>query len=76
MTREIDRCRWALEAAAERQVGGPGVQRRRGRVRHGGPVCCSCRWRVPGVEIEVVAGVTAALSGAAVLGAPLGHDFA
>jgi precorrin-3B C17-methyltransferase len=28
------------------------------------------------VEIVVIAGVTAALSGAAVLGAPLGHDFA
>ncbi|MBR0140907.1 MAG: precorrin-3B C(17)-methyltransferase [Ruminococcus sp.] len=30
----------------------------------------------PTVEIEVVAGVTAALSGGAVLGAPLTHDFA
>ena len=30
----------------------------------------------PQVDISVVAGVTAALSGAAVLGAPLGHDFA
>lgn len=30
----------------------------------------------PGVEIEVVPGVTAALSGGALLGAPLGHDFA
>ncbi len=29
----------------------------------------------PSVEIEVVSGVTAALSGAAVLGAPLGHDL-
>ncbi len=29
----------------------------------------------PSVEVEVVAGVTAALSGAAVLGAPLNHDF-
>lgn len=29
----------------------------------------------PAVEIRVIAGVTAALSGAAVLGAPLGHDF-
>jgi precorrin-3B C17-methyltransferase len=29
----------------------------------------------PQVEVEVVPGVTAALSGAAVLGAPLGHDF-
>ncbi|MDO5389219.1 MAG: precorrin-3B C(17)-methyltransferase [Clostridia bacterium] len=28
------------------------------------------------LEVRVVAGVTAALSGAAVLGAPLGHDFA
>ena len=28
------------------------------------------------IEIRVVAGITAALSGAAVLGAPLGHDFA
>ena len=34
----------------------------------------SCSY--PDVEIEVVAGVTAALSGGAVLGAPLGHDFA
>lgn len=30
----------------------------------------------PDVEIKVVAGVTAALSGGAVLGSPLGHDFA
>ena len=30
----------------------------------------------PNVEIEVVPGVTAALSGGAVLGAPLMHDFA
>ena len=30
----------------------------------------------PEVEVEVIAGVTAALSGAAVLGAPLVHDFA
>ena len=29
----------------------------------------------PEVDVEVVAGVTAALSGGAVLGAPLGHDF-
>lgn len=32
--------------------------------------------KYPDVEIEVVAGVTAALSGGAVLGAPLTHDFA
>lgn len=34
----------------------------------------SCNY--PDVEIKVVAGVTAALSGGAVLGSPLGHDFA
>ncbi len=30
----------------------------------------------PDTEIEVIPGITAALSGGAVLGAPLGHDFA
>ena len=30
----------------------------------------------PEIEVEVVSGVTAALSGGAVLGAPLTHDFA
>lgn len=30
----------------------------------------------PDLEIEVIPGVTAAVSGAALLGAPLGHDFA
>jgi precorrin-3B C17-methyltransferase len=30
----------------------------------------------PGIEIEVIPGVTAAVGGAALLGAPLGHDFA
>lgn len=29
----------------------------------------------PDVDVEIVAGVTAAISGAALLGAPLGHDF-
>ena len=32
--------------------------------------------RFPEVEVEVIPGVTAALSGAALLGAPLMHDFA
>lgn len=32
--------------------------------------------KTPGMDIEVIPGVTAALSAAALLGAPLGHDFA
>jgi precorrin-2 C20-methyltransferase/precorrin-3B C17-methyltransferase len=32
--------------------------------------------RTPEVDVEIVPGVTAALSAAALLGAPLGHDFA
>ena len=39
-----------------------------------GPILEMCA-DYPGVEIEVVPGVTAALSGAAALGAPLMHDF-
>lgn len=29
----------------------------------------------PGCELEIVPGITAAVSGAALLGAPIGHDF-
>jgi precorrin-3B C17-methyltransferase len=75
MTREIDRCRMALSAAAEgRSValvcsGDAGVYGMAGLVYE-------LAGEFAGVEISVVPGVTAALSGAAVLGAPLSHDFA
>ena len=74
MTKEIDRCRWALETAAAGKTvamvcsGDAGVYGMAGPLLQLAP-----QW--PQVEVEVVAGVTAALSGAAVLGAPLGHDF-
>lgn len=74
MTQEIERCRWALEtAAAGRTVamvcsGDAGVYGMAAPILELGE-------EYPAVEIQVVAGVTAALSGAAVLGAPLGHDF-
>ena len=74
MTQEIDRCRWALETA-----------------RHGKAVALVCSGdagvygmaspllelaeQFPEVAVEVVPGLTAALSGGAVLGAPLAHDF-
>lgn len=74
MRKEIDRCRWALESA---QSG-----RTVAMVCSGDAVVYGMAGLVlelsedfPDVEVEVVAGVTAAMSGGAVLGAPLGHDF-
>lgn len=74
MLREIERCRYALgEAQKGRTValvcsGDAGVYGMAAPVLELLP-------EYGGVEVEVVAGVTAALSGAARLGAPLGHDF-
>lgn len=74
MRQELDRCRWALEAAsAGRTValvcsGDAGVYGMAGPVLQLAP-------DYPEADIAVVPGVTAALSGAAALGAPLGHDF-
>lgn len=75
MRQETQRCRMALaEAAKGRQVamvcsGDPGVYGMAGLIYQ--------LWKeYPQVELEVVPGVTAACSGAALLGAPLGHDFA
>jgi precorrin-3B C17-methyltransferase len=75
MRQEKERCRMALEAAqAGRRVsvvcsGDAGVYGMAGLLLEMGEA-------FPDVEICVAAGITAALSGAAVLGAPLGHDFA
>ncbi len=74
MTKEIDRCRWALETADSGKTvalvcsGDAGVYGMAGPVFQLAP-----QW--PDVEVEVVPGVTSALSGAALLGAPIGHDF-
>ena len=75
MRRETERCVQALEEAASGQKvaficsGDAGVYGLAGLI-----------WEVaqdyPDVEIDVIPGVTAALSGAACLGAPLIHDFA
>ncbi len=75
MTREEERCRMALEAAAGGQTvavvcsGDAGVYGMAGLIYE-------LAQQYPPVDIEVVPGVTAAQSGAAVLGAPLMHDFA
>jgi precorrin-3B C17-methyltransferase len=74
MKKEIDRCRWALETAAAGKVvalvcsGDAGVYGMAG-------LLIQLQEEYPGTQVEVVSGVTAALSGGAVLGAPLGHDF-
>ncbi len=75
MTMEAERCHEALRLASAGETvsvvcsGDAGVYGMAGLVYE-------LSERYPPVEIEVVAGVTAALSGAAVLGAPLTHDFA
>ena len=75
LTQEIERCRAALERARSGRTtalvcsGDAGVYGMAGPVLELAP-------QFPEVEIQVVPGVTAALAGAAVLGAPLMHDFA
>lgn len=74
MRREMERCRWALETAQSGKTaallcsGDPGVYGMAGPLLELAP-------EFPEAEVEIVPGVTAALSGAALLGAPLGHDF-
>lgn len=75
MRQEEERCRTALEAACQGKMvsvvcsGDAGVYGMAGLLMELGV-------EYPAVEVRVAAGITAALSGAAVLGAPLGHDFA
>lgn len=75
MTKEVDRCKIALEQALLGKTvamvcsGDAGVYGMAG-------VMIEVAAENPEVEIEVVSGVTAACSSAAVLGAPLIHDFA
>lgn len=75
MTKETERCRMALETASLGRTtamvcsGDAGVYGMAGILLELGEA-------YPQVDIHVVSGVTAALSGAALLGAPLGHDFA
>ena len=74
MKQEIDRCRKALEIAETGKTvamvcsGDSGVYGMAGLLIQLAP-------KYKDIDVEVVCGVTAALSGSAVLGAPLGHDF-
>ena len=75
MTREVDRCAAAIEAAkAGRTVavvssGDAGVYGMAGLLLE----LCE---NAPEIEVEIIPGITAACSGGAVLGAPLTNDFA
>ena len=75
MTRELERCRIALERAEAGETTAMICSGDAGVYGMAGPILQMAE-KFPEVEIEVVPGVTAALSGAAVLGAPLMHDFA
>ncbi|MEG1932628.1 MAG: precorrin-3B C(17)-methyltransferase [Pygmaiobacter sp.] len=74
MTQELERCRMAFAAAQDGKTtalvcsGDAGVYGMAGPVLQLAP-------QYPQVEVCVVPGVSAMLSGAAVLGAPLMHDF-
>ena len=74
MTGELERCRHCLERAAAGETvalvcsGDAGVYGMAGPVLELAP-------DYPGAAVTVIPGVTAALSGGALLGAPLGHDF-
>lgn len=75
MTKEIERCEEALTMAAQGQCvalicsGDAGVYGMAGLIYE-------LADHYPPVDIEIIPGVTAALAGAAILGAPLTHDFA
>ncbi|WP_368293427.1 precorrin-3B C(17)-methyltransferase [Dehalobacter sp. TBBPA1] len=75
MKKEVDRCRTAVEKALEGATvavvssGDAGVYGMAG-------IVLELAEPYPFLEVEVIPGITAACSGAAVLGAPLIHDFA
>ena len=75
MRKEVERCVLAFERAAEGKTvamicsGDAGIYGMSGIMEELAP-------RYPGVEVETVPGVSAVISGAAILGAPLMHDFA
>ena len=74
MRQETERCRLAIESACAGRTTAMISSGDAGVYGMAGLVCELAEGR--DMEVEIVPGVTAALCGAAVLGAPLGHDFA
>ncbi|PXV95813.1 precorrin-3B C17-methyltransferase [Lachnotalea glycerini] len=75
MTKEVERCELAFEKASQGNTtamicsGDAGVYGMSGLILEIGQ-------KYENVEVNIISGVTAAMSGAGVLGAPLIHDFA
>lgn len=74
MRKESERCRMAIEAACSGKTVAMISSGDAGVYGMAGLVLELAEGR--GLQVEIVPGVTAALSGGAVLGAPLTHDFA
>ena len=74
MTGEIERCRRCLERAAAGETVALVCSGDAGVYGMAGPVL-ALKPEYPDASVTVIPGVTAALSGGALLGAPLGHDF-
>lgn len=75
MTRELDRCRRAVNYALSGKTTALVSSGDAGVYGMAAPIIELCRDR-PEISVEVIPGVTAACSGAALVGAPLTHDFA
>lgn len=73
MLREIERCQWAVDEAAGGRTVAMLCSGDAGVYGMAEPVIRLAEGKA--LDIEIVPGVTAALSGAAVLGAPMNHDF-
>lgn len=80
MTKEVERCQTALELAREGKIvsvvssGDSGIYGMASIVLELAEEDLAAE--TPALSIEIVPGITAASSGAALLGAPIGHDFA
>lgn len=74
MTGEVERCRFCLQRAEEGGTVALVCSGDAGVYGMAGPVL-ELKPDYPRAEVEIIPGITAALSGAALLGAPLGHDF-
>lgn len=74
MTQELERCEWALKTAQGGKTVALVCSGDAGVYGMASPVL-SLAAQYPQVEVQIVPGLTAALSGGALLGAPLAHDF-